>query len=452
VASSPKQELKAPVPVSPAGATAAKKPKAEPTPRISSIGVGGDNDTSFTFKIGALTEQSFIKGVPALDPLRTAKMELAPARRSFYEKGGMQPPGAGAGLEVRTRFNITKLNVPASRPIYQHFGIAEETLEWVGAFIGTDVEIGDSAGIRDEGPWRNNLNTDAWDQVEVLTRIVREGRPLGIEIRWVTGPISNLLKHEIGLEPQNKKVNSVMFTGYIKEFVKSFATQQRVYYRVLFVITNRQDINQFKQTARQIELPEKIGEGFSESDIRQIEKDMQEKRKNGGYSVDTFKDLGKTLENETKVNQFVDNIKTLPVNKKQELKEALKTAGSRANILGSATREETIKSAADNKKEDRLIPFTKNDPEKALSTLAEVIENYGQDLPPEIYQSREAIKTYQAEYNYAKTAKSNHKEAAPPKPVPPKETPKPQPTPTETLDNMEYDPVTGRTVEKPQPK
>lgn len=404
--------------------------------RTSSRGVGGDEDSTFIFRIGALSNRGLN---PILNPAKTVRMELAPARRSFHDKGRIQPPGAGSGLEIRTRFNITKLNVPSSRPIYQHFGIAEETLEWVGAFIGTDVENKNSMGLDGK---RSTLNTNAWEQSEQLTRLVREGQEIGIELEWsIVGwgvSAGNPLK--VGLDGKKENLGTVTFTGYVKEFVKVYATEQRVYYRILVTLTNRQDINNFNSQARQINLPEKFVEAAANeeslTDIKALETQQQE-FKSRGVTNSSLKELDQTIGTPNARSSFSSQ-SGLPDGKaRQDLESALAVSIDRAKILNSKN------SAVLEKDWDLRLPFVgepgfgESEVTTALDRLSSALENPNfKNGRSTVIQAREALTAYKMQANYNLATSQERRQnpppanpPPPPKPVPPNPA-KPKPNPT----------------------
>lgn len=162
------------------------------------------------------------------------KVELAPARASFFERQGQRVPGAGAGLEIRTKANIAKLNVPGSRPIYQHMGIAEECLEFVGAFVGFDHWL----EKKENG---NERKYNAWEESAMLAKLFSKGQELEIVLNWHKDKTdSEKGTHKLMFEYGEEK--AAAFKGYIKEMKRSYATAQRVYYHVVFCVTNRNDV------------------------------------------------------------------------------------------------------------------------------------------------------------------------------------------------------------------
>lgn len=414
--------LREPTPVN--SSKEANKPVQPPRPKVSpkSIpGVGGDND-NFIFKIGVLASSNPENPQLAGGPGNTARMELAPARRSHHEKATVQPPGAQAGLELRTRANITKLNVPASRPIYQHFGISEETLEWVGAFIGTDVEDRGSAGVSnlENGRWRDGKNTSAWDQSQELLNIFRQGRELGIELSWPD--VSGI--HQVGFEAAS---NTLLFTGFIKEITRAYATEQRVYYRVVFTITNRQDINRFSSKAKQINLPKEFKDSIDSADpdkAKKLEADARNLAATGGYSTQTYQQNAKNIGDGT---ALANSLEGLSKERKAEVAEALQVVTNNLEAVSDSNQALSIfyedynrngtGRPADRYKISRLDKIKQA--EAILSSL-ESDSNLKESLPPEIAIHRAALSTIQAQVNTqgVKFHDSQVKSASPSAPTP----------------------------------
>jgi hypothetical protein len=158
------------------------------------------------------------------NPQNQVIFESAPARRSFHDKQGQTVPGVGAGMDFMLNTNLAKLNVPGGMPIYQPMGIAEERIEFVGAFIGFDEYMEDSTGkpVFDNAQDKNKSDLNAWQKAQLLFEAARKQRLLALKMSW---PHLNI-EYE----------NTVNFRGYLKSVVRTLATAQRVYYRVLFVV------------------------------------------------------------------------------------------------------------------------------------------------------------------------------------------------------------------------
>ena len=229
---------------------------------VGSDGVGGD----LIFKIGLVHRANGHVGVSS-KPGEFVQMELAPARASFFDRQGQRVPGAGAGLDIRARANLAKLNVPGSRPIYQHMGIAEETLEWVGAFAGMDHGGGAAPSESYKDPQKAYSESivekySGWVASQNMANIFRRGRELAIWMEWGGRPETRQNHHTLAF--QGKALgspNHVWFTGYIKEFQRWYATEQKVYYRIVFAITNRQDTVANRDEKVEIALPEAFSGG-----------------------------------------------------------------------------------------------------------------------------------------------------------------------------------------------
>lgn len=203
--------------------------RAAPTPPKPS------NNTRFTAVGG---EPEFI-----IRPVNTnqygpgVRMELMPARQSWTPGQGQRVPGAGAGLSIQTKANIAKLLVPGARPIYQHMGINEEVISFVGAFVGFDTplagapelgndarEVPDIAGVK-------NRNLNAYQDAMRLVKEITPGYELELIMRWTTDRNETL-----ALE----YTDGITYRGFIQDFKQELATAQRVYYRITMVVTNRE--------------------------------------------------------------------------------------------------------------------------------------------------------------------------------------------------------------------
>lgn len=163
-----------------------------------------------------------------------ARIELMPARRSFTQNQGQMIPGVGAGLEIKTKTNLSRIPIPGARPIYQHMGIAEEVISFVGAFVGFDMPTsqgGVSVLDSDTAPKRIG---DSWDEAVNVVEQIRSGYELELVMRWNADTATGS-----GEDLSLDYMPGVRYRGFIRNFVKEFATQQRVYYRIEFVVTNR---------------------------------------------------------------------------------------------------------------------------------------------------------------------------------------------------------------------
>ena len=173
------------------------------------------------------------KGQPSGDYV---DFELGPARKSFAEKQGQSVPGAGAGMEFGIKTSLAKLMVPGGVPIYQPMGIAEETLEFVGAFIGYDNYY-DKEFDAPSGP---SVDLNAWEKAQRLAQAIRAQREMVLEM-------------DLGYE---LKYRSTGGQSYYKGFVRSvsvaYATAQRVYYHIVFAITNKEAVFGGKEASLEV--------------------------------------------------------------------------------------------------------------------------------------------------------------------------------------------------------
>lgn len=173
--------------------------------------------------------------------------EMAPARKSFFDRQGQQVPGAGAGLATTVKPSLAKLKVPGTRPVYQHMGIDEELVEFVGAFVGDEIDsVTDGWGMVDNQEYaeldkgkHDFHKTSAWERSQKLARFAAQGRPMIMHLVW-------------GQQGLSGKRSSIDFHGggtggiecLIKFVSREHATASRVYYRITLAVTNRQDVNQ----------------------------------------------------------------------------------------------------------------------------------------------------------------------------------------------------------------
>lgn len=161
-----------------------------------------------------------------------ARIELAPARRSFHDKAGQNVPGTEAGIVHQAKANLVRLAVPASRPIYQHLGIREETLDWVGAFVGFDN------GPKTEQ--NENRKYNAWVEYMDVKSLLRSGREVIVTLNWGVGH-KYQFHYPTGAKPDSAIAVS-QFRGMVKYIDVEYATAQRVYYRICMHVSNREDI------------------------------------------------------------------------------------------------------------------------------------------------------------------------------------------------------------------
>lgn len=209
--------------------------------------------TNFTNGVGG---QCFFKLVPAKRSQATGQygfdfddqvlFEMAPARRSFADKQGQMVPGVGAGMDFSLRANIAKLNVPGARPLYQHMGIAEERIEFVGAFIGFDEYITDKGSPAWDNGEATGYNVNAWEKSQKLAYAVRQGKEMGLFLGWEEsgdgGEVKNGGRGLVSLDHPLRFEKNAVFRGYVHSIVRTYATAQRVYYRISFIVTNTDDM------------------------------------------------------------------------------------------------------------------------------------------------------------------------------------------------------------------
>jgi hypothetical protein len=200
-------------------------------------GVGGKT----YFKL-AVANRGRDTGRYGYDHNNAVLFEMAPARRSFFEKQGQPVPGVGAGMDLMSKANIAKLNVPGARPVYQHMGIAEERIEFVGAFIGHDEYVS-----HDDKPTYDTDFPDyqnAWEKSQRLAYAVRAGKEVGLLIGWEDESDNNNVKDASlsGIDHHIRFDNEHIFRGYIHSIVRTYATAHRVYYRVSMIVTNSDDM------------------------------------------------------------------------------------------------------------------------------------------------------------------------------------------------------------------
>ena len=189
------------------------------------VGVGGNAE----FWIRPVNHRAYGVG---------ARIEMMPARNSYTPGQGQRVPGAGAGMEIKTRANIARLPIAGSVPVYQHMGIAEEVITFVGAFVGFDNPVEKVVDGRTQsyiGYDRKRIG-NAWDEAMNVVEQIRNGYELEIVMRWNTSWNLNEVPDDLNIE----YMPGIKYRGYVRNFAKEFATAQRVYYRIEFVITNRE--------------------------------------------------------------------------------------------------------------------------------------------------------------------------------------------------------------------
>lgn len=173
------------------------------------------------FTIGILKMES---GKPAIDksfPLMV--FEMAPARRSFMDKQGQMVPGAGAGLCIKTRFNVARIPIPGGKPALHNMGVAEEILEWVGAFVGLDHYF----DTRENEPTKKRVSGP--EEARELFRQFKLKREVILTLNFTDNNSVHAIEFDAG----------VNFTGYIDNIKLVEATEQKTYYQLSLVVTNR---------------------------------------------------------------------------------------------------------------------------------------------------------------------------------------------------------------------
>jgi hypothetical protein len=148
--------------------------------------------------------------------------ELGPARKSFAEKQGQTVPGAGAGLEMNIKTALAKLKVPGGVPIKQPMGMDDETIEFVGAFVAFDEGGGEF----------DKAVLNAWEKSQRLAMAIRAQREMVLTMNFGNN-------HALQF---NTRASSTPFTGFVVSVNRAYAHAQRVYYRVVFSVTNRDEV------------------------------------------------------------------------------------------------------------------------------------------------------------------------------------------------------------------
>lgn len=180
--------------------------------------------------------------------------EMAPARRSFFERQGQGVPGAEAGLGHNLKANIAKLNVPGSKPIPQLMGMGNETMEFVGAFIGYDeYSAANDADLTWDNPAfnpgvasHNGLHRkNAYDRAMQVAWAIRNGQQMVFQLEWGDDSSDFKIQYTRGTH----------FLGIIEDVTFYHAHEQRAYYKIKFYVTNRDDINTGADLGKPFKLP-----------------------------------------------------------------------------------------------------------------------------------------------------------------------------------------------------
>jgi hypothetical protein len=238
-----------------------------------------------------------------------ARIELMPARKSMTPNQGQAVPGAGAGLEIRTKSSMAKLLIPGSYPIWQYMGTAEETITLVGAFAGFDIP-----SSMDENPAISQMSYDrrrlgnAWDEAINVLEQVKAGYELELVMRWNSD--SDSLPEDLSLE----FLPGLKYTGYVRNFRQERATAQRVYYFIEFVVTNRDHsiLNEkadapslAPKTVRADKLVTASGSGATPAEIKAAEE--RQKKEQEERRGDTTLEVSKQDHNAKGVPIYVDD-------------------------------------------------------------------------------------------------------------------------------------------------
>jgi hypothetical protein len=184
-------------------------------------------------------------------------IEMMPARTSTFSGKGQDVPGAGAsGLTESSKTALVKLSVPNNRSIYQNLGTLETRLELVGAFLGFD-----NGDLKQDNGYTRTLN--AWSEYMDVKDILRTGREIMIDLVFVDG----------GTIKFQRTPGSVNYRGYVNDFSIEYATSQRIYYKLIVEVTNREDLKlttPSKDLGRNIPAPSSPLAGAIESVLNQV--------------------------------------------------------------------------------------------------------------------------------------------------------------------------------------
>ncbi len=192
----------------------------------------------------------------------TYVFEVMPAVRSVAQTQGMQAPGAGQGIQLRSSLNIAKLAIPGSGPVYQVMGINEEFVEFVGCFFGWDFDpkkpprtdsqfeeipfgqtphnnrglanVGDSANDPNAQPLVYGVGRQfnrAYQESELVRKLQMRGKLLQLSI------LSYIGTKEPGKTRVNQEGIRIQVQGYITNLERFAQRDDRVWYRIQFRIT-----------------------------------------------------------------------------------------------------------------------------------------------------------------------------------------------------------------------
>lgn len=183
-------------------------------------------------------------------PTASYTFEVMPAVKSSVPTQGMQAPGADRGIAFRTSLNIAKLNVPGSTPVYQVMGVNEETLEFVGAFLGMRSALDMVQGPGKETSQFEDIpdfNTRDLGSLYGTTRQYFRAQQESEKVRalQLEGSLLTLTLSSYHGNPtkDNQHGLNVVVKGYIVHLQRSFQRDDRVWYQIMFRITDHQLLN-----------------------------------------------------------------------------------------------------------------------------------------------------------------------------------------------------------------
>ncbi len=158
---------------------------------------------------------------------KAVRFDLLPARHSFFDRQGQRVPDAGAGMTFNLLFNLAKLNIPGARPVYQQMGIAEEHIEMVGAFTGFDVSSYEETVA---SAYRSVPGRNAFQQAQELIEMITQGREFAIKMTTD--------------DPEDgsfsvARASGELYKGFAKICRMVLAHEQRMYWKLVICVTNR---------------------------------------------------------------------------------------------------------------------------------------------------------------------------------------------------------------------
>ncbi len=171
-----------------------------------------------------------------MEDYKAVRFHLLPARRSFYDKSAQQVPDVEAGMNFTINRNLAELPIPGSTPVIQEMGIKSHLITMVGAFVGFDIDdldqnqlLGIPATHADMKAKTMSNRLSAQPQALELLRAISLGREIAVVLTTKASGQTFDIRHYSGQ----------YYTGRVKLCRTIWATEQRIYWKLVISVTNR---------------------------------------------------------------------------------------------------------------------------------------------------------------------------------------------------------------------